>query len=153
LFSEEVGKINQSGLYQSRFFVVTDTNIYNFKDRDFSRAQRVIPIRRLDGIVISSKSKEVVLQVHFEHDYHLDFTLPRSKQRDAFVNIVIQRYQSICGYRLLPQLVVHTMASVFVLIVLILMFVWCRMMTIWKCGFAKKTRCTSRKSLKRYPTK
>lgn len=62
VFSEEVGKINQAGIYQSRFFVVTAKNIYNFKDRNFQRPQRVIPIMQLDGIVVSSRSKELVLQ-------------------------------------------------------------------------------------------
>ena len=37
-------------------------NIYNFKDRDFQRPQRVIPIMQLDGIVVSPRSKELVLQ-------------------------------------------------------------------------------------------
>jgi hypothetical protein len=78
LFSENIGKINRTDTYQQRNFIVSDNNIYNFKGDSYERAQWRLPIRQLDGLVVSAQSREVVLQVRSEHDYHLDFTVQKS---------------------------------------------------------------------------
>ncbi len=107
LFSEEVGKVNMSGYFQQRAFIVTPQSIYNFKGQDFDRPQRKIDIWKLDGVVLSRKSSEVVLQVAIDHDYHLSFGATKMRQRDALMRVLTKQYQLACGYRLLPQIVVR----------------------------------------------
>lgn len=63
LFSEEVGKINVRDVFQNRNFIVTRNNIYNFKGDAYDAFQWKLPIRQLDGLVVSRQSNEVVLQV------------------------------------------------------------------------------------------
>lgn len=107
LFSEEVGKINEAGFYQKRNFIVTPQNVYNFKGDSFDMAQRRIPIRQLDGLVVSNVSQEVVLQVSGEHDYHIDFTHHKTRQRDAFVTVVTREFERLSGFHLVPQVAVR----------------------------------------------
>jgi hypothetical protein len=106
LFSDEVGKVNMAGYYQQRAFIVTPQSIYNFKGHEFERPQRKIDIWKLDGVVLSRKSAEVVLQCAIDHDYHLSFGATKMRQRDALMRVLTKQYQLACGYRLLPQLAV-----------------------------------------------
>ncbi len=107
LFSEEVGKVNMAGYHQQRTFIVTPQSIYNFKGQDFERPQRKIDIWKLDGVVLSRKSSEVVLQSAIDHDFYLSFGATKMRQRDALMRVLTKQYLLACGYRLLPQIVVR----------------------------------------------
>ncbi len=65
VFACKVKKIKENGDAQKRHFLVTTHAVYNFKPADTFRvypaARRVIPLRELCAIIVSSSSEQMVL--------------------------------------------------------------------------------------------
>lgn len=88
MFSCRLRKINKYGIKQERNFVVTNLNIYNFKQK---RLRRVMAIKNLGGLTKSLKpdSGEFVVHVKKEHDYRLI-----SSNREIIFQIMKMAYLS-----------------------------------------------------------
>lgn len=84
MFSCRLKKWNKYSIKQDRNFVVTNQNIYNFKQKSKSLAdvisslyclelRRVVPIKNLNGLtkLLKNGSHEFVIHVKKEHDYRL----------------------------------------------------------------------------------
>lgn len=72
IFSDKVGKINQSEWTQKRVLVITSTNIFNL---DGKKVKRVIPIKLLGGFSknVIGKKKEFTLHVPDQYDYRFNY--------------------------------------------------------------------------------
>ena len=69
LFSDEITKKNKFGFNQTRNFIITDTAIYNLKDK---KLKRRFEISKLKGITVSvaKGSQDFIIHgVEQEHDY------------------------------------------------------------------------------------
>lgn len=100
-FSDEVLKVNRRGAEQKRHVAVTNFNVLNFEVGKYSKAQRVINLRQLRGIVVaqhhldplSHKRKgEILLQV--QNDYCYRLIMVRCAQ---FVRVVSEQYTKLTG--------------------------------------------------------
>eukprot|EP00347_Sterkiella_histriomuscorum_P024519 403330825 len=88
LMSCKVSKFNKYNWQQERNLIVTNENIYNFKQK---KVKRIIPIDRLAGLTRSQhkQSKEFVIHVKKEHDYRL-----KSDMREKIFQVVKMAYTS-----------------------------------------------------------
>ena len=68
-FADSVIKINKRDKAQARHLILTDVAIYNFLPKKYSKCQRRINYRRLQAMVLSQSSEELVFQVRGERDY------------------------------------------------------------------------------------
>ena len=91
-FSDSVLKVNKREKQQKRDLVITTSSIYNFKEKSYKAAQRAIQIINLRGVVLCSKSDEVLLQVKNEYDYRLLIV----RQADA-IRILAELYELLTG--------------------------------------------------------
>lgn len=68
IFSDRVGKINQSEWTQKRVLAITENNIHNL---DGKKVKRTIAINKLGGFCVNvlGKKKEFSLYVPEEYDY------------------------------------------------------------------------------------
>ena len=95
LFSDEIGKKNKFGFNQTRNFVITDTAIYNLKDK---KLKRRFEISKLKGITVSvaKNSNEFVIHGNEqEHDY-----LYISENKYIIIYILEKAYEKLKGKEL-----------------------------------------------------
>lgn len=90
-FSDSVIKINKRNRYQGRTLVLTNKSVYNFLTNKFSKPQRRIDFEKLEGVVLSRSSDEIVFQVDQEHDYR--YVVQR---RAEVVEVLSRFYEAIC---------------------------------------------------------
>lgn len=89
MFSCRLKKWNKYTIKQDRNFVVTNLNIYNFKQK---RLRRVVPIKNLQGLtkLMKSGSQEFVIHVKKEHDYRL-----ASEFRETIFQVIKMAFLSL----------------------------------------------------------
>ena len=95
LFSDEITKKNKFGFNQTRNFVITDTAIYNLKDKTLKRR---FEISKLKGITVSvaKNSQEFVIHGNEEeHDY-----LFISKNKYIIIYILEKAFEKLRGKEL-----------------------------------------------------
>ena len=95
LFSDEIAKKNKFGFNQTRNFVITDTAIYNLKDK---KLKRRFEISKLKGITVSvaKGSQEFVIHGNEqEHDY-----LYLSNNKYIIIYILEKLYEKLRGKEL-----------------------------------------------------
>ena len=95
LFSDEIAKKNKFGFNQTRNFVITDTAIYNLKDKTLKRR---FEISKLKGITVSvaKNSQEFVIHGNEEeHDY-----LFISKNKYIIIYILEKAFEKLRGKEL-----------------------------------------------------
>ena len=95
LFSDEIAKKNKFGFNQTRNFVITDTAIYNLKEKTLKRR---FEISKLKGITVSvaKNSQEFVIHGNEEeHDY-----LFISKNKYIIIYILEKAFEKLRGKEL-----------------------------------------------------
>jgi fructose-specific phosphotransferase system IIC component len=102
LFSSEVEKKNAFGLEQTRHFVVTSQAIYNFKPGVYTQAQRIIPAAHITGLVCSTASMRVVVQVRSAHDYYVIFPWAVFERGPVFQDLLSTLFTSLFPTKTLP---------------------------------------------------
>ena len=95
LFSDEISKKNKFGFNQTRNFVITDTAIYNLKDK---KLKRRFEISKLKGITVSVSKGSQEFVIHgneAEHDY-----LYNSKNKYIIIYILEKVFEKLRGKEL-----------------------------------------------------
>ena len=95
LFSDEIAKKNKFGFNQTRNFVITDTAIYNLKDK---KLKRRFEISKLKGITVSVNKGSQEFVIHgneAEHDY-----LFISKNKYIIIYILEKVFEKLRGKEL-----------------------------------------------------
>ena len=95
LFSEMLTKKNRFGFNQSRKLIITDCNLYNFKE---SNLKRTLDISKIKGITVSTAKNCQEFVIHGneeEHDY-----LYTSKYKYTIIYLLEKAYQKLCGKEL-----------------------------------------------------
>ena len=95
LFSDEISKKNKFGFNQTRNFVITDTAIYNLKDK---KLKRRFEIAKLKGITVSVSKGSQEFVIHgneAEHDY-----LYNSKNKYIIIYILEKVFEKLRGKEL-----------------------------------------------------
>ena len=95
LFSDEIAKKNKFGFNQTRNFVITDTAIYNLKDK---KLKRRFEISKLKGITVSIAKGSHEFVIHGneqEHDY-----LFISKNKYIIIYILEKSFEKLRGKEL-----------------------------------------------------
>lgn len=70
MFSGKVKKWNKYSFKQDRSLVITNLNVYNFKNKSL---RRVFPINKLAGLtkLLKAESQEFVIHVKSDYDYRI----------------------------------------------------------------------------------
>lgn len=80
IFACEFEKHRTRGFSHSRHMLITTRAIYNFEPRSYTKANRVIEIRNINGIILSTSSLQMLINVRDDYDFHLTASTETSRQ-------------------------------------------------------------------------